>query len=184
MLARLPILTKLPHYPSLSLSDMVGHHSATELSMSQVEGPVKLGVRWQEADWHRESPPGHLAQRPPCDEWNCYFWSLYKPVCKTLGSGSQSACLTLAVLGSRLLCGFPVAPLWPSLILPVCTLVSCSARPPYSSPPQLTIADPSQPSSSDSGKLHLWAGKLGYSQWFALTNSYHYSSSIKWVNEG
>lgn len=23
---------------------MVGHHSATELSMSQVEGPVKLGV--------------------------------------------------------------------------------------------------------------------------------------------
>ena len=79
---------------------------------------------------------------------------------QTLGSGSQSACSDIGSARLTFALWLPSAPLWPSLILPVCTLVSCSARPPYSSPPQLTIADPSQPSSSDSGKLHLWAGKL------------------------
>lgn len=81
------------------------------LSYPRPQSKAQWSLLWvAEADWHRESPPGHLAQRPPCDEWNCYFWSLYKPVSKPWALAHKVPALTLAVLGSRLLFDFPVLP--------------------------------------------------------------------------
>ena len=153
------ILTKLPHYPSLSLSEMVGHNSATELSVSQVWGPVTLGVGSRTltgtenhllATWLKDHPVMSVTAISGASTSQCPHPGLrLKNACSDIGSARLPFALWL-----------PGAPLWPSLILPACTLVSCSARPPHSSASQRTTADPSQPSGSDSGKLHLWAGKL------------------------
>lgn len=121
--------------------------------------PSEAGCGWQEADTQRITP------WPPGSKTTLWWVELLflEPLpasVQSLGSGSQSACSDIGSARLTFALWLPSAPLWPSLILPGCTLVSCSARPPHSSPPQLTIADPSQPSSSNSGKLHSWAGKL------------------------
>lgn len=153
--------------------------------------PSEFKCGWQEPGWRREPPSGHLAQRTPWDVCALAISAAsYQAGVRILGFWLTKCLLrhcgirlTSATATSQHTATEPH-----SYILRFSELLSCSPCPGHSSLFRLTIQNLSDlvlitPSQLPLGKSIPVSRQTVSSPWFTVIHSYHFSSSVRWVNE-
>lgn len=181
-------LTKLPHYPSLRLKWHVGWPQLSHCPMTITICCKTWWIQvWVAGTWLAQRV--WLKGRPVMSVYLPFLEPFTKLMPTPWASGSQGACSDTGNTAHICLCDFPVqchqASSFP-LALRWAAELFC--LPPSQLPAWAHNTKPVCPCVTPT---QLWLRKIipvsryaVYGSWLAIINSYHLSSSIKWVNEG